>query len=116
MTNIEFNPITFVFQVVKKAHPELEFDFHFSYLDDETIDPKVHNGPWGQADFETEVPTVLVDPRLPICAFAEIFLHEIAHIVVGFDAEHSAEWEQEFDRLHELYHEMFFELHGNPDA
>jgi hypothetical protein len=116
MTDIEFNPITFAFQVVKKAHPDLKFEFQFGYLDDESIDPKVYTGPWGQVDFETEVPTVLVDPRLPICAFAEILLHEIAHIVVGFEAEHSDAWEQEFDRLHSLYHEIFFELHADPNA
>jgi hypothetical protein len=29
MTDIEFNPITFAFQVVEKAHPDLKFEFHF---------------------------------------------------------------------------------------
>ena len=105
-----------ILQVVEKAHPELEFNFSFAYLGDEATNPKVHTGPWGQSDFETEIPTVLVDPRLPICAFAEILLHEIAHIVVGLSAEHGDEWEQEFDKLHNLYHEMFFELHADPNA
>lgn len=120
MKTIRFNPISFAFDVVEKAHPDIQFDFHFAYLEDENIVPGDYNGPWGVTDFETSPVTVAIDPRLPLCAFAEILLHEVAHVVVGFDDGHDADghgdkWQQEFDRLHELYHEMFA-LQFDPDT
>ncbi len=116
MKEIEFNPITFPFLVVKKAYPDLRFNFHFSYIEDENALPSEYNGPWGRADLSEDVPVVLVDPRLPICAFPEILLHEVAHVVMGVKAQHGPKWKKEFDKLRELYHQMFFELYGDPDA
>jgi hypothetical protein len=110
------NPITFTFDVAKKAHPDLEYDFAFAYLGDEELGPKEYSGPWGQTDFDGEFPTILVDPRLPICAFPEIFMHELAHVIVGFDAGHEEAWENEFKKLEEFYNQVFEELHADPDA
>lgn len=113
---IKFNPITFSLDVVKKAYPELNFDFEFAYLGDESVDPKEYTGPWGAADFESETPSILIDPRLPICAFPEIFFHELAHVLSGFDEGHSSNWNEMFENLHTVYHEMFEELYADPDA
>jgi len=107
--NVTFNPFDFAFAVVDEVHPNLNFELCFAYLDDEEIPTSRYEGPWGCAEFgvDGDIDRVVIDPRLPLCAFAEILMHEVAHLVAGPDAEHSDVWNEEFAKLNVKYNEMF---------
>lgn len=107
--NVTFNPFNFALSVVSEAYPDLDFELCFAYLDDEDIPTSRYQGPWGCAEFGTEgaQDSIVIDPRLPINAFAEILMHEVAHLVAGPDAEHSEKWDEIFMQLNNKYNDMF---------
>lgn len=114
---IAFDPIAFAAEVAEQAHPDLDFEFEFAYLADADQPDGAYSGPWGAAEFpEDGVLRVVVDPRLPIQRFAEIFLHEVAHLVVGAETGHGEAWATAFNRLHSDYHRLFAERYGEPTA
>ena len=60
----------------------------------------------GVTEFVPEyVPVISVSGKLDILDAMEIFAHELAHVAVGIDSEHGAEWEAAFELLHARYME-----------
>lgn len=103
MSRINFNPITFSLEITSINYPDLKYNFNWVYLENPEVCSEHYAGPWGAVNFDGDIPTVEIDPRLPIERFPEIFLHEIAHLVVGYEEDHNEVWEKEFEKLEESY-------------
>ena len=50
--------------------------------------------------------TVLISGVLPVLDCAEIFAHELAHIMVGVEEEHNEKWEKAFEDIQNEYMRM----------
>ena len=46
----------------------------------------------------------------------EIFAHELAHVAVGYDAEHGPEWDAAFDAILDEYNRIGDEMFGNGEG
>lgn len=60
-------------------------------------------------------PQIVMDAALPYEGLVEILAHELAHVVVGHDAEsdpHGPLWNEAFDKLHELYCQKVDAVYG----
>lgn len=48
-------------------------------------------------------PEIFISADLPVKHAVEILAHELAHVAVGADADHSEAWENAFEAIHRAY-------------
>lgn len=56
------------------------------------------------------VPDVFLNGDTPYIILVEIFAHELAHVAVGADGGHGAEWEHAFDAILNEYNRILSEM------
>jgi hypothetical protein len=57
-------------------------------------------------------PQIFLSLKLPLEGLAEILAHELAHVIIGHEEEHSAEWEKAFSAIHAVHDALFQEVSG----
>lgn len=55
-------------------------------------------------------PIISIAANSPIGAMAEIFAHELAHIVAGYESGHGERWEAVMDQIHDEYEKAAVEM------
>lgn len=92
------------FEMLDKAFKNLYPDkSYIAYID---VDMKDEDGEkvYGCTQFQdNNTPIIFIDASLSIQNAIEIFAHELAHIAVGIDEEHSQKWEDAFELIFKEY-------------
>lgn len=110
------DPFALVWEAFKNLYPDKECECWFDVVDD----PEDENGHYGWTQWNDDgTITVAVDVGLHLADAVEIFAHELAHVAVGSDADHSEEWAKAFDAIHEEYNRIGnerFDMHTPTDC
>lgn len=56
-------------------------------------------GAWGRTHFDESPVVIEIDSRCPVAGAFDVFVHELAHVIAGFDAGHEKPWEQARDEI-----------------
>ena len=59
---------------------------------------------------------VVVDANLQVSNAVEVLAHELAHVAVGIESEHSAAWEAAFDSIFQEYGRIAEEMFGKQES
>lgn len=104
---IKNDPFLFVADAFERLHPNVKYD---SYVMDWFKD-EFGEG-YGVTVFPDDGsdPVIYLNSETPYVHLVEIFAHELAHVAVGKEKEHEADWEREFDRIFDEYNKIMTEL------
>ena len=88
------SPWEMVDQAFKNLFPEKKY---IAYLDTDMVD-ETDGKVCGFTFFPDngDTPMIFIDFSVSIVHSVEVFAHELAHIAVGSDAEHTEKWEKAF--------------------
>ena len=101
------DPFALIWMAFKRLYPDKECECWFDVVDD----PNDKDGHYGWTEWRDDgTICVAVDIGLRLADAVEIFAHELAHVAVGSDADHNAEWEAAFDAIHAEYNRIGDEL------
>ena len=104
----ENDPTAIVAAIVKEMYPNIHYRAQI------VPELKDENGEevYGETLFPDDggVPLISISAQLPLIAVAEIFTHEIAHVVAGIGEEHGTAWEEAQSAIFERYNQVLDEL------
>lgn len=113
MSPFRNDPFSMVYQAFQNLYPGKECECYFE------PDLKADDGDkaYGLTNFcdDGEI-LIFVDPNVDIENATEIFAHELAHVAVGYDAEHGPEWDAAFDAILNEYNRIGDEMFGNGEG
>lgn len=102
VTKIANNPFDIVFQAVNELYPNTEARIQF----DPTLNMEEQEYGYTEFGESGTLPIVGINPELPVSAAIEILAHELAHVIVGYIADHGPEWEKVFSEINDKYTEI----------
>lgn len=107
-TPFKNDTFSLVWKAFKNLYPDKDCKCYWDVIEDKTEDG---HEVYGCTYFGTdEGVTVVVTPTLPICDATEIFAHELAHVAVGSNEEHSNAWKAAFDAIFTEYNRIGDEM------
>lgn len=97
------DPFSITWEAFKSLYPEKECVCWF----DNDIRADDGDKAYGLTSFEEDGSIqVFVDANIAMENATEVFAHELAHVAVGFDHGHDAEWESAFESILNEYEKI----------
>lgn len=90
------DPMALVIDIFNKTYPSKDCEIIFG-AEAENEDE------FGWTTFVDGTPEVCIAAHTPYSDCVEILAHELAHVAAGESAEHGAEWNYAFSRIHKRY-------------
>lgn len=56
-------------------------------------------GAWGRTHFDEDSPLIELDGNCPVAGAVDVLCHELAHVVVGYEAGHGDLWRLVYETL-----------------
>lgn len=101
------------FEIIDKAFRNLYPEKEYKACIELDMQDEKGNTVYGFTQFnENEIPVVAISASLSIKDAAEVFAHELSHVVAGEEDGHGAEWEKAFDAIFKEYNRIGEEMFG----
>ena len=100
-----------VYQAFRNLYNEKDKNL-IIYWSDEPMKDDNGNEVFGSTTFTNTYVYVEISSDLKVSDSVEILAHELAHVAVGSNAEHSEEWEKAFDAIFTEYNRIGDEMFG----
>lgn len=110
ITEIRNDPFKVVFKAFNEMYPDKVAFVQF----DQSLD--MSKNEFGYCDFNgggvTNAIIIGINPKVTIEDSIELLCHELAHLAVGFEANHNEVWDNAFTKLVDRTQELFIEDHS----
>jgi predicted SprT family Zn-dependent metalloprotease len=106
LLTISNDPFKVVFRAFEEFYPDKQAFVQF----DQTLNKRKKE--YGYTHFDTgliDMPIVGINPKLTVEDSIEILAHELAHVAVGYEADHNEEFEIVFKKIVDRTKEIFIE-------
>lgn len=99
---IHYNdPIYVLIKIFESAYPDKKAQIDF------VADLKKNTHAYGETCWAEDGNVYIqIDIQTPMYGLIEVLGHELAHVAVGADAAHNAEWEKEFNYLNQEFNKV----------
>lgn len=96
----ENSPFELIDKAFKRLYPEKEYR---ACIEPDITDDQGEKAYGVTIFYEDESPVIAISAELAIKDGAEVFAHELAHVVAGEGNGHGEEWEQAFENIFKEY-------------
>ena len=115
-TPFKNDPFAMILQAFQNLYPEKKCECIWESDLLELRQEKEGAPVYGLCNFgEDGTVTVFVSPKIGVLDAAEVFAHELAHVAVGEDHAHDAEWEKAYEAIYEEYDRIGEEMFGGAE-